>query len=167
MEATLANQEESQNKHLLYPLHASDVIALIGIFLFCIYHLWKHRLSAVTNSEAYYKFNRQSWIQWLLLFYINRLFSIRKTVVLLKMTYSTSGRRCLHKLAEYIVLYFAVAIWKKAVPCLLFSTLKPASKALSSFCHSERKLWWKPTHFPRAHPHSLTVPSHMKGDCHS
>lgn len=99
--------------------------------------------------------------------YINRPVFHQTTVAVLKMTCRTSGRRCLHKLAEYILLYFAVAIWKKAVPCLLFLTLKPASKALSSFCHSERKLWWKPTHFPRAHPHSLTVPSHMKGDCHS
>lgn len=69
------------------------------------------------------------------------------------MTSSSPGLHCLY----YIFRYFAVAIWKKDVPCLLFF-LKLLNQPLKPFWASVT-----PTDFPRAHPLSLTAPFPHEG----
>lgn len=55
MGAALANQEESQNKHSLHPLHASGLMDLIGNFyLLCSSLLQTQIEQNVTNNEAHY-----------------------------------------------------------------------------------------------------------------
>ena len=132
MGAAVANQEEPQNKHWLYHLHAPGAdISVIGIFP--LLYLSFLQTPTEADSEAHYKSNRLK-LDPVLFFYMKRTVFHQTTIVLLKMTWLLPPKSR----------YCSILQWpsgkKLFLVCsfFIFFTLKPASKASWSFCHSQR-----------------------------